>query len=106
MAPRVHNSGHWTIEGAETSQFENHVRAMLGLPLGSTRMVGFSAMLNAIGRLPSRDEVLAIEGAHLHAYGKDGSPGRKVGHVHGACRDAGGARREGRAAASDRRSPV
>jgi 5-(carboxyamino)imidazole ribonucleotide synthase len=81
MAPRVHNSGHWTIEGAETSQFENHVRAMLGLPLGSTRMVGFSAMINAIGRLPDRGQVLAIEGAHLHAYGKDGSPGRKVGHV-------------------------
>ena len=81
MAPRVHNSGHWTIEGAETSQFENHVRAMLGMPLGSTRMIGFSAMINAIGKLPPRDAVLAIEGAHLHAYGKDGSPGRKVGHV-------------------------
>jgi 5-(carboxyamino)imidazole ribonucleotide synthase len=81
MAPRVHNSGHWTIEGAETSQFENHVRALLGLPLGSTRMIGCSAMLNAIGRLPPREEVLAIEGAHLHAYGKEGAPGRKVGHV-------------------------
>ena len=81
MAPRVHNSGHWTIEGAETSQFENHVRAMLGMPLGSTRMIGFSAMINSIGKLPQRDEVLAIEGAHLHAYGKDGAPGRKVGHV-------------------------
>ncbi len=81
MAPRVHNSGHWTIEGAETSQFENHVRAILGLPLGSTRLVGRSAMLNAIGRLPPREQVLAIEGAHLHAYGKDASPGRKLGHV-------------------------
>jgi 5-(carboxyamino)imidazole ribonucleotide synthase len=81
MAPRVHNSGHWTIEGAETSQFENHVRAMLGMPLGSTRMIGVSAMINAIGKLPPRDEVLAIEGAHLHAYGKEGAPGRKVGHV-------------------------
>ncbi len=81
MAPRVHNSGHWTIEGAETSQFENHVRAILGLPLGSTRMVGCSAMINAISKLPPRDEVLAVEGAHLHAYGKDGAPGRKVGHV-------------------------
>ncbi len=81
MAPRVHNSGHWTIEGAETSQFENHLRAMLGLPLGSTRMVGFTAMINAIGKLPPRDAVLAIEGAHLHVYGKDGAPGRKVGHV-------------------------
>ncbi|MBX3207200.1 MAG: 5-(carboxyamino)imidazole ribonucleotide synthase [Labilithrix sp.] len=81
MAPRVHNSGHWTIEGAETSQFENHVRAILGLPLGSTRMVGRSAMLNAIGKLPPRERVLAVEGAHLHAYGKDASPGRKLGHV-------------------------
>ena len=81
MAPRVHNSGHWTIEGAETSQFENHVRAILGLPLGSTRMIGCSAMINAISKLPPRDVVLAVEGAHLHAYGKDGAPGRKVGHV-------------------------
>jgi 5-(carboxyamino)imidazole ribonucleotide synthase len=81
MAPRVHNSGHWTIEGAETSQFENHVRAIVGLPLGSTRMVGVSAMLNAIGQLPPRERVLAVEGAHLHAYGKDASPGRKLGHV-------------------------
>ncbi len=81
MAPRVHNSGHWTIEGSETSQFENHVRAILGLPLGSTRMVGHSAMVNAIGRLPEREAMLAIEGAHLHAYGKEPSPGRKVGHV-------------------------
>jgi 5-(carboxyamino)imidazole ribonucleotide synthase len=81
LAPRVHNSGHWTIEGAETSQFENHVRAILGLPLGSTRMIGHSAMINAIGQLPPRDRVLAVEGAHLHAYGKDASPGRKLGHV-------------------------
>ncbi|MBX3264241.1 MAG: 5-(carboxyamino)imidazole ribonucleotide synthase [Labilithrix sp.] len=81
MAPRVHNSGHWTIEGAETSQFENHVRAILGLPLGSTRTVGWSAMLNVIGKLPPKARVLAVEGAHLHAYGKDASPGRKLGHV-------------------------
>ena len=81
MAPRVHNSGHWTIEGSETSQFENHVRAILGMPLGSTRMIGCSAMINAIGKLPPRDAVVAVEGAHLHAYGKDGAPGRKVGHV-------------------------
>lgn len=81
MAPRVHNSGHWTIEGAETSQFENHVRAILGLPLGSTRMVGHSAMINVIGRMPPRDAVLSVEGAHLHAYGKDAAPGRKIGHV-------------------------
>jgi 5-(carboxyamino)imidazole ribonucleotide synthase len=81
MAPRVHNSGHWTIEGAETSQFENHVRASLDLPLGSTRMVGCSAMINAIGALPDARAVLAVEGAHLHAYGKDAAPGRKLGHV-------------------------
>jgi 5-(carboxyamino)imidazole ribonucleotide synthase len=81
MAPRVHNSGHWTIEGAETSQFENHVRAITGMPLGSTRMIGCSAMINAIGKLPPRERVLMVEGAHLHAYGKDASPGRKLGHV-------------------------
>jgi 5-(carboxyamino)imidazole ribonucleotide synthase len=81
MAPRVHNSGHWTIEGAETSQFENHVRAILGLPLGSTRPIGCSAMLNAIGQLPPRDAILRIQGAHLHAYGKESAPGRKLGHV-------------------------
>ncbi len=81
MAPRVHNSGHWTIEGSETSQFENHVRAILGLPLGSTRMIGHAAMINAIGKLPPRESVLAVEGAHLHAYGKDASAGRKLGHV-------------------------
>ena len=81
MAPRVHNSGHWTIEGAETSQFENHVRAMLGMPLGSTRLVGRSAMINCIGKLPPAKAVLEVEGAHLHAYGKDSAPNRKVGHV-------------------------
>ncbi len=81
MAPRVHNSGHWTIEGSETSQFENHVRAILGLPLGSTRMIGHAAMINCIGKLPPRDEILPVEGGHLHAYGKDASPGRKLGHV-------------------------
>jgi 5-(carboxyamino)imidazole ribonucleotide synthase len=81
MAPRVHNSGHWTIEGAETSQFENHVRAISGLPLGSTRMVGSSAMVNLIGKLPDPATVLRVEGAHYHAYGKDAAPGRKLGHV-------------------------
>ena len=81
MAPRVHNSGHWTIEGAETSQFENHVRAVLGLPLGSTAMVGVSAMLNVLGAMPSRAAVLAIPGAHLHDYGKAPAPNRKIGHV-------------------------
>jgi 5-(carboxyamino)imidazole ribonucleotide synthase len=80
MAPRVHNSGHWTIEGAETSQFENHLRAVLGWPLGDTRPRGHAAMLNLIGALPARDTVLAIPGAHLHDYGKEPRPGRKVGH--------------------------
>lgn len=80
MAPRVHNSGHWTIEGAETSQFENHLRAVLGWPLGSTAARGHVAMLNLIGRLPPRDTVLRTTGAHLHDYGKSARPGRKVGH--------------------------
>jgi 5-(carboxyamino)imidazole ribonucleotide synthase len=80
MAPRVHNSGHWTIEGAETSQFENHLRAVLGWPLGSTRARGHAAMLNLLGQLPSVESVLAIPGAHFHDYGKSPRPGRKVGH--------------------------
>ena len=81
MAPRVHNSGHWTIEGAETSQFENHLRAILGLPLGSPRARGVSAMVNVIGELPPTSQVLAVPGAHLHLYGKEPRPGRKLGHV-------------------------
>jgi len=80
MAPRVHNSGHWTIEGAETSQFENHLRAVLGWPLGSTRARGHAAMLNLLGKLPPVESVLAIPGAHFHDYGKSPRPGRKVGH--------------------------
>jgi 5-(carboxyamino)imidazole ribonucleotide synthase len=81
MAPRVHNSGHWTIEGAETSQFENHVRAVLGLPLGATAPRGHAAMVNFIGDLPDRAAVLSVPGAHLHLYGKSARPGRKVGHA-------------------------
>jgi 5-(carboxyamino)imidazole ribonucleotide synthase len=81
MAPRVHNSGHWTIEGAETGQFANHLRAICGLPLGSTAPVGASAMLNLIGTVPDTTRVLAVEGAHLHLYGKEPRPGRKLGHV-------------------------
>ena len=81
MAPRVHNSGHWSIEGAVTSQFENHLRAVLGLPLGSTATVGHSAMLNLIGEVPGTEEVLKVADAHLHLYGKELRPGRKVGHV-------------------------
>jgi 5-(carboxyamino)imidazole ribonucleotide synthase len=80
MAPRVHNSGHWTIEGAVTSQFENHLRAILDLPLGSTRARGYSAMLNLIGALPPREALLAEGDVHLHDYGKQPRPGRKLGH--------------------------
>lgn len=81
MAPRVHNSGHWSIEGAATSQFENHLRAVLGMPLGAITTLGASAMLNLIGEVPEASEVLAIPDAHLHLYGKSPRPGRKVGHV-------------------------
>ena len=81
FAPRVHNSGHWSIDGAETSQFENHVRAMLGWPLGRTDPLGAVAMLNCIGALPEPSAALAIGGAHLHDYGKSPRPGRKVGHL-------------------------
>jgi 5-(carboxyamino)imidazole ribonucleotide synthase len=81
MAPRVHNSGHWTIEGAETSQFENHVRAVLGLPLGATSAPRPCAMVNLIGKVPDRAALLAVEGAHVHLYGKEPAPGRKLGHV-------------------------
>ena len=81
MAPRVHNSGHWTIEGAITSQFENHLRAVLGLPLGATGAAGHCAMLNLIGDLPEASEVLAVPDVHLHLYGKAQRPGRKLGHV-------------------------
>ncbi|MGH7171812.1 MAG: 5-(carboxyamino)imidazole ribonucleotide synthase [Gemmataceae bacterium] len=81
MAPRVHNSGHWTIEGAETSQFENHLRALLGLPLGVTDARGPCAMLNIIGELPDTRTVLAHPGSHLHLYGKKPRPGRKIGHI-------------------------
>ncbi len=81
MAPRVHNSGHWTIEGAETSQFENHIRAVAGLPLGDPKPRGFSAMINLIGSMPDAIKVLKIPGAHLHDYGKEPRAGRKLGHL-------------------------
>lgn len=81
MAPRVHNSGHWTIEGAECSQFENHLRAVLGLPLGSTAARGVSAMLNWVGELPNANAALAVAGMHWHDYGKSARAGRKVGHA-------------------------
>lgn len=81
MAPRVHNSGHWTSDGAETSQFENHIRAVLGLPLGDTRVLGHVCMLNWLGRMPDAAAVLAEPGGHWHDYGKSPRAGRKVGHV-------------------------
>jgi 5-(carboxyamino)imidazole ribonucleotide synthase len=80
MAPRVHNSGHWTIEGAATSQFENHLRAILGLPLGDTRPLGHAAMVNFIGTMPDRSQLLEMPGVHYHDYGKAPRPGRKLGH--------------------------
>jgi 5-(carboxyamino)imidazole ribonucleotide synthase len=81
IAPRVHNSGHWTIEGAVTSQFENHLRALLGWPLGTAEMRGHVAMINLIGALPDTQRLLAVPGAHLHLYGKTPRAGRKLGHV-------------------------
>ncbi|UJJ57686.1 MULTISPECIES: 5-(carboxyamino)imidazole ribonucleotide synthase [Rhodanobacter] len=89
MAPRVHNSGHWTIEGAHTSQFENHVRAVLGLPLGDTGARSPSAMFNWIGELPDATAVLQGVDAHWHDYGKQARPGRKVGHATVCAPDAG-----------------
>ena len=84
MAPRVHNSGHWTIEGAVTSQFENHIRAICGLPLGSTALAAPQVRMdNLIGDdVQSWREILADPAAHLHLYGKgEPRPGRKMGHV-------------------------
>jgi 5-(carboxyamino)imidazole ribonucleotide synthase len=80
MAPRVHNSGHWTIEGTDCSQFENHLRAISGLPLGSTAPRGHAAMVNLIGRMPPSAGLLREAGMHLHDYGKQPRPGRKLGH--------------------------
>jgi 5-(carboxyamino)imidazole ribonucleotide synthase len=80
MAPRVHNSGHWTIEGCVASQFENHLRAICELPLGSTRALGHTAMINFLGKMPDRDRLMAIDGLAFHDYGKQPRPGRKLGH--------------------------
>lgn len=80
MAPRVHNSGHWTIEGCVTSQFENHLRAVCDMPLGSTRALGHTAMINFLGMMPDRRRLLAIDGLAYHDYGKIPRPGRKLGH--------------------------
>ena len=81
IAPRVHNSGHWTIEAAETTQFGNHLRAICGFPLGKTSLAHTTAMVNLIGRLPAKAEIRNIPGASPHFYGKVNRPGRKVGHV-------------------------
>jgi len=81
IAPRVHNSGHWTIDGAQTSQFENHLRAITGMPLGSTTALCEALMFNWIGELPERDRLLAIPGVHWHDYGKAARAGRKIGHA-------------------------
>ncbi|GAB4506811.1 MAG: 5-(carboxyamino)imidazole ribonucleotide synthase [Anaerolineales bacterium] len=81
MAPRVHNSGHWTIEGAITSQFENQVRAVCDAPLGSTNPLGVCAMVNLVGTLPDETSILKIERAHLHLYDKAPRPKRKLGHI-------------------------
>lgn len=88
FAPRVHNSGHWSIEGSETSQFENHLRAIVDLPLGSTKTRGHAAMVNFIGGLPDSEQVLDIANAHLHLYDKSARKGRKVAHATVRCDDA------------------
>jgi len=81
IAPRVHNSGHWTIDGSECSQFENHVRAVSGMPLGQTGLVRPSLMFNWIGEMPDRDRAMSVPGLHWHDYGKQPRPGRKIGHA-------------------------
>ena len=81
FAPRVHNTAHWTIDGAETSQFENHLRAILGLPLGSTAAVAPSVMVNLIGDIPELEQIEMRPDVHVHRYGKAPRAGRKVGHV-------------------------
>lgn len=81
LAPRVHNTGHWTIDGAATSQFENHIRAVLGLPLGSTDALGAAVMVNLVGESPPLERLLGVQGAYVHLYGKVPRTGRKLGHV-------------------------
>ena len=81
MAPRVHNTGHHTIELTQTSQFENHVRAITGMPLGAAVRRSHGIMLNLVGEVPASELILAIPGAHLHLYGKRPKAGRKLGHV-------------------------
>lgn len=89
LAPRVHNSGHWTIEGANTSQFENHLRGILGLPLGDASARGHSLMVNLLGAMPELPSLLAIPGLHVHDYGKSPRPLRKIGHCTLVCEQPG-----------------
>ncbi|SON51281.1 5-(carboxyamino)imidazole ribonucleotide synthase [Vibrio tapetis] len=81
IAPRVHNSGHWTQQGAETCQFENHLRAVCNMPLGSTELIRPTAMINILGEDTLPESVLAMDGCHVHWYGKEKRPGRKMGHI-------------------------
>ncbi|MBC7384832.1 MAG: 5-(carboxyamino)imidazole ribonucleotide synthase [Cryobacterium sp.] len=81
VATRVHNSGHWTLDGSETSQFENHLRAGLGLPLGSTRVLRPTLMINLIGELPTDELFAEIPSARVYRYGKTPAPNRKLGHL-------------------------
>ena len=81
FAPRVHNSGHWTIEGSVTSQFENHLRAILDMPLGETTLLGAPGMLNIIGAMPQHSELLHNPSVNLHDYGKEARTNRKLGHL-------------------------
>lgn len=89
IAPRVHNSGHWTQQGAETCQFENHLRAVCGLPLGSTKLIRSTSMINILGEDTLPTEVLAMDGCHIHWYGKEKRAGRKMGHIN-VCGDYNG----------------
>lgn len=81
IAPRVHNSGHWSMQGADTSQFENHMRAVTGLPLGNTQAKGVTAMINIIGCDDFAQDLLSIAHCHLHLYGKAVREKRKMGHI-------------------------
>jgi 5-(carboxyamino)imidazole ribonucleotide synthase len=92
MAPRVHNSGHWTIEGSDTSQFENHLRAVMGLPLGSTEMSGAAGMVNVIGAEPNVQRLREVPDVHVHMYGKAPASRRKLGHITVIADDLGGVR--------------
>jgi len=81
MAPRVHNSGHWSIEGARCSQFENHLRAIAGYPLGNTEAYGPTCMINIIAEKGDIQGIMSLPYAHVHLYGKEERPGRKLGHI-------------------------